>query len=47
MRKETIFIIDYFQQNAAFMGAIETLPTHEKVQFMKKNLDLDEDTELT
>ena len=48
MRGETKFVIDYFLQYLAFKEAIKTISDKiGKIYFMKKNLDLDEDTELS
>ena len=47
MNTETRFVIIYFKQHQEFLDAIKPLSFRDTVQYMKKNLDLEEDTELT
>ena len=47
MRTETKFVIDYFHRHEAFKEAIKALSDSEKIGYMKRNLELDENTELT
>jgi len=47
MRTETKFVIDHFERYAALVAAIKTVPESEKIHYMKINLDLHRNTELT
>ena len=47
MNSETYFIIDYFKKHQECLDAIKPLSFGEAVYYMKKNLDLEDDTELT
>ena len=47
MNAETSFVIYYFKQHQEFLDAIKPLPFSDAVRYMKKNLDLEDDTEST
>ena len=47
MNAETSFVIYYFKQHQEFLDAIKSLSFSDAVRYMKKNLDLEDDTELT
>ena len=47
MNAETSFVMYYFKQHQEFLDAIKPLSFSDAVRYMKKNLDLEEDTELT
>ena len=47
MNRETSFIIDYFKKHQEFLDAIKSLSFGDAVWYMKKNIDLEKDTELT
>ena len=48
MKNETRHVIAYFRQYSEFIEAIRKIPkVPDKIRYMKLNLDLDDDTELT
>ena len=47
MNRETYYVIDYFKQHPEFLDAIKSLSFSDTIQYIKKNLDLKEDIELT
>lgn len=47
MRIETKFVIDYFQSHSEFIESIKIETESGKIGYMKRNLELNEDTDLT
>jgi len=47
MNAETSFVIYHFKRHQEFLDATKPLSFSDAVQYMKKNIDLDDDTELT
>ena len=46
MNAETSLVIHYFKRNRGFLENIKPLSFADTVRYIKKNLDLEEDTEL-
>ena len=47
MRTETKLVIDSLQQYGAFIGAIRALPRSERIPFLKRSIDLNDNTEMS
>lgn len=47
MNRETYFVFDYFLRHPEFLESIKSLSFVDMIRYMKKNLDLTEDNDLT
>ena len=46
MRIETKFVIDWLRRHSEFIEALSFLSKNEKIHYIKKNIDISEDTDI-